>query len=477
MIATDRITDWGQRCAAAVIGVCAWAAAASPATAAIEPISPADGTVVTLQQGGFGSWYANVQVLARMTPGPCIMATLVTSAQSAVNEHGELSRGFGGSSFDDTHMMSPDPATGDCVAGVYARQAGTMYWQVQGLDCPSPPTGTGCRRINHPPRSVRFEKPPPPPPPPPTPAEAPAFRTFEREATAGKTLQVVVEDRNADSRGIRVLLSSSPPGADGLLPDARRIEGVNRLGGVRYRAAIPVPDQAGPFWIQALRTICDPQPNVDCQAPAHGVATKIDAVAPPGGFRVTGVFLGVFRGSVPVELDCRQPPCQVTLTLRHNNRQLARLRVTMPRRARNLRVKLKRPSARRLWNYTARHRARVKITSRATDRFGRTYRDRAAATFFSRRELNKSPDPGPSEPNAAGAVRDAVEDELHRFDESFNPHEIDCRRLSKGYWRCDFSGLTRQDISDGRTGGHRGTAYATKYPGGWDVTIVGYGPG
>jgi hypothetical protein len=52
-----------------------------------------------------------------------------------------------------------------------------------------------------------------------------------------------------------------------------------------------------------------------------------------------------------------------------------------------------------------------------------------------------------------------------------------CHQLTALKVHCYFSGLTREDIRNGNIAGHKGDAYVTKFPDGFDVQVVSFYPG
>ena len=106
----------------------------------------------------------------------------------------------------------------------------------------------------------------------------------------------------------------------------------------------------------------------------------------------------------------------------------------------------------------------LKATDPATSA---TAADRAAIAVNDYRPLRTAP------LTTADRVRAAV---IREVDAQYglSVHDISCRRLTTSHYRCDFSGLTREDIAEGNVGGHRGIADAYRYPSGWDVRISSY---
>lgn len=73
--------------------------------------------------------------------------------------------------------------------------------------------------------------------------------------------------------------------------------------------------------------------------------------------------------------------------------------------------------------------------------------------------------PAPSTPSTPTGQEIAEEAVRAKMNEQYELaiDNIDCSPERAKVWLCDFSGLTRQDISDGNTGGHSGTARVTLY--------------
>lgn len=410
--------------------VVACLAASSPASADVAVIAPGDGATVTAPASGS----VDVQVS-------------VTAPQACTDVFLRVGVPAGGNVVPTTALARfADSGSGTCAAAMpVPASGGTVWWQVVW------PAGIVA------PRSTLVQQTAPP---------APTFKSPPTTATAGSSLKLRVEDASATV--IHVVVSSSPPDAAGALV----IDAQAPASGLAHDVTVAVPDRAGPFWVMPVRDACWKGDAIDCASTSRGAAVRIEAKLPDGRFSLRNQT-SRSNSSAALLSHCAVPPCRLTVRATYDGRPAGSMDKTQSAKDAELTLKLTPRARARLRRELRRHDVRIKISGAALDRYGRRYSDSITVRYTTVRPGDHFPTTTDPFADERARVQDAVSREMERYDESFNLHEITCRRLGTGYWRCDFEGLTREDIS-GDGDGHIGTAYARWRNGIWDVTITDY---